>query len=279
MKKRLLVFVLFLVSNHYGFSQTQETVNSRLPNFDPPSPEASALGKYIEHPVGNFTGTPKIEIPLFEIKTGRISVPITISYHGSGVKIDEIASRVGMGWVLNTGGMITRTIKDFPDEFTSHVDGYFMSHGSVSGYPLTEYGRIDFEPDVHFYNFGNKSGTLYFTSPSQPVIVNKDPIKVNGPYNGSNKFVITNDDGLIYTFETTEESETFNTSGFSFRVISSWYLTSIVDPIKGKSILFTYRTDMPNLTYDVHKSLSSANGCTTGNSNDATYHIYGTKVL
>src|SRR5476651_2523431 len=99
---KLILCTLFILNVVAGYSQVSGP-NGYLPNYDPPSPESSALGKYVEHPVGNFTGTPKIEIPLFEIKIGRITVPISLTYHGSGVKVDEIASRTGIGWVMNAG--------------------------------------------------------------------------------------------------------------------------------------------------------------------------------
>jgi len=99
----------------------------------------------------------------FEIESGRITVPIGLSYHGSGIKVDEIASRTGIGWVLNTGGVVTRTVKGYADEITpvgmSNIKGYFLSGGQVAN--AGEYGTTDFEPDEYFYRL--KRGALYLT--------------------------------------------------------------------------------------------------------------------
>ena len=55
-----------------------------------PSPTAASLGKFGDIPVSLYTGTPNISVPLFEVKGRTISLPISLSYHGSGVKVEEI---------------------------------------------------------------------------------------------------------------------------------------------------------------------------------------------
>src|SRR5690242_6004533 len=77
-----------------------------LKTFVPPSPDAASLGKYGDIPVGYHTGIPNISIPLYELKEGDVSLPISLSYHASGIRVAEVASWVGLGWTLNAGGVI-----------------------------------------------------------------------------------------------------------------------------------------------------------------------------
>ena len=85
-------------------------------NVLPPSPEAASLCEYAETPVSYFYGLPQIDIPLYTVQEGSFSLPVSISYHGGGIKVNELASRVGLGWVLNAGGVISRTVCGLPDE-------------------------------------------------------------------------------------------------------------------------------------------------------------------
>lgn len=87
------------------------------------SPDVASFQKYHFQDVNLYTGKVDITIPLYEIKSGEITVPITLTYNSGGVKIDDIASNVGTGWNLNAGGSIYRSIKDI-DDWEYYMDQY-----------------------------------------------------------------------------------------------------------------------------------------------------------
>ena len=60
----------------------------------PSSPNAAALGKFGDVPVSAYTGVPNISVPIAELKGKYLSMPISLSYHAGGVKVDEVASRM-----------------------------------------------------------------------------------------------------------------------------------------------------------------------------------------
>lgn len=82
----------------------------------PPSPEAAAAFKFAEVPVSLYTGVPGISVDLHQIQAKGITVPVAISYHGRGVRVDEVASRVGLGWTLSYGGMVSRQTRGRADD-------------------------------------------------------------------------------------------------------------------------------------------------------------------
>lgn len=169
---QILLFILF-ISVGYASGQNQ--------NIIPPSPTAAALGKYIEMPVSLYTGTPSINIPIWELKEKDISVPISLSYHASGVKVAEVASSVGLGWSLNAGGVITRSVRGKDDfEWNGYrnlgikfpQDGLQNDcrNGTEEGYQFavsvlheTDKNKIpDTDPDIFYFNFGGYSGSFVF---------------------------------------------------------------------------------------------------------------------
>lgn len=113
---------------------------------------------------------------------------MSLSYHASGIKVDEVATWVGAGWSLNSGGVITRNIIGTPDEvggfLTSNVkkaadiqfprDSAYMQEVSK--------GNLDSQPDNFFYNFNNQTGAFVFGEDKKPVLI-PDPVyklSVNG---------------------------------------------------------------------------------------------------
>jgi len=107
MKKKSIIFIFFVfLAESYSFGQTKPFTPSLV---IPPSPNAVSLGKYGEIPVSTYTGIPSISIPIYTISSKDLTLPISIDYHASGIRVDEEASWVGLGWSLNAGGIITKS--------------------------------------------------------------------------------------------------------------------------------------------------------------------------
>ncbi|MDO7888150.1 RHS repeat domain-containing protein [Hymenobacter sp. CA2-7] len=90
----------------------------------PPPPEAAALGKFGQTPVSLYTGVPQISIPIYTLKLQGLDVPVSLDYHAGGIRTSEMASNVGLGWVLQAGGTISSTAFGKPD---------FALNGYVAG--------------------------------------------------------------------------------------------------------------------------------------------------
>jgi hypothetical protein len=187
------IVLFFIITN--ATSQEASVINK----VSIASPTAGSLGKYADIPVNYHTGIPNISIPIYEVKEGPLSLPLSLSYHASGLKVMEPASWVGAGWALNAGGVITRSVQGAPDErLTSttydQIKGYFSDYGyhnyesgncvndlgntaAFCGKDFFE-GRKDGEPDLFFFNFGGYSGKFYFNDDRTPVFVTGQDIQV-----------------------------------------------------------------------------------------------------
>ncbi len=203
------------------------------------SPSASSLGKYIDVPVDLHTGIPSIDIPIYAVREGNIQLPISLSYHASGLKVMEVASWVGIGWSLNAGGVISRTVRGLPDDQVGSlnssggsVEGSFYRDGGFSEYfaepdvfnpvDITNFqqfgaGQKDGEPDMFYFNFGSYSGQFYINEDQKPVLLPASDLSIElilksggltyGVLDYFQGFKITTPDGTKYYFGLTENNE------------------------------------------------------------------------
>ncbi|MCL6293891.1 hypothetical protein [Jejuia spongiicola] len=144
-----------LTSNMYTASQVIIS-----PSVQPPDVAAFQKSTFI--PVSNYTGRANITIPIYEVLSGSMSVPISLSYNSSGVKVADMASSVGLNWSLNAGGVISRMVKgidDFTRPYKANSPTSYMTPAGWLGYTytnLTTYGNInrynDAAPDLFVVN-------------------------------------------------------------------------------------------------------------------------------
>ncbi|MDJ1505192.1 hypothetical protein [Xanthocytophaga agilis] len=204
------------------------------PKVVPPSPNAASLGIFGNVPVSLYTGLPNVTIPIYTIQYRDITLPISLSYHGQGVKVDQEASLVGLNWALMAGGTITRTIRGFDDIMDDNFRiGYpYVTSEVLAAYqetlPIAEgYGYhnqnvLDYTPDIFYYNIGGQSGKFILdkiTSPpaGQKITIKGIPLDAQKIsityYSNSTPTVPTNlpgyweiitADGMKYHFETKE---------------------------------------------------------------------------
>src|SRR5215212_2215045 len=76
----------------------------KLVDFLPPAPNAASIAKAGMFNLNKNTGAPGINVPLYTLKGRKLALNVGLTYATNGIKVDEIASRVGMGWSLNAGG-------------------------------------------------------------------------------------------------------------------------------------------------------------------------------
>ena len=49
------------------------------------------------------------------VKARGLDLPLTLSYHAGGFRVNEEAGWTGLGWTLKTSGNITQIVKGFDD--------------------------------------------------------------------------------------------------------------------------------------------------------------------
>jgi YD repeat-containing protein len=245
----------------------QTVASNTLGTVSISSPTAGSLGKFGDIPVSYHTGIPQISIPLYTVEAGPLKLPIGLSYHASGIKVQEPAGWVGINWALEAGGVITRTVQGQPDEGSgsNEIDGHFRDYGydnylysgGQEDWTAFAEGRKDGEPDLFFYNFAGHSGKFYFRDDRTPVIVPEEDMQIVPGFDGSHTisyFTITLPNGDQYVFGDspgvtgTPPIETTNPVNYSngpmgYPPVSSWYLNKIISADGQFSITLSYQPE------------------------------------
>lgn len=239
----------------------------------PPTPQAAQFMRYGDIPVGHTTGVPQIEIPIYTISTGLIDIPISISYHASGFKVNDVASPVGLGWVLNANGwMISRCVEGIPDHYDEEyrldsdntirtpedlekvkkgekiIDGtdfsneinaedwhdYFIKNGD---WPL-----CDVRSDRYFYSLPGHMGSAQYSADNMDIGLQTIPYEpLVFKYDTDKEiYTITDTKGIIYSFTQKEHNKPDGVEGYSDH-ISGWYLTKIQFPGLADEVSFSYK--------------------------------------
>jgi len=82
-----------LLSSTGGRLFAQDTTNV-IGNVTIASPTAAGLAKYADLPVGYNTGITSTGVPIYTVESGTLKLPVGLSYHASGIRVEEMA-----GWV------------------------------------------------------------------------------------------------------------------------------------------------------------------------------------
>ena len=194
--KRHIILLGLLLTFYNIYSQDTKGFINKTPDFPKiATPNASAFNKYIDNPVSLYTGTPEINIPIYNLKDGQIEIPLSLSYNTSGIKADEEASWVGLGWNLNAGGVITQNVvggDDFND--TQYQDILTKLNINTSGTSTQDYINVNYTHDLHIA----LSTYIYSTTNvNQAGKLNPDVFYFSYP-GGSGKFIVDYRNDSVY---------------------------------------------------------------------------------
>ncbi|MET0463081.1 MAG: DUF5977 domain-containing protein [Chitinophagaceae bacterium] len=276
MKKHF--FLVYLLTTYF-FSVNAQSDPSLNMIGAPTSPAAASLSRYVDFPVTMSSGIPGISIPLYEFKSSRITVPISLSYHAGGVRVTDRTSTMGLGWTLIAGGAITRSVAglpdeksngfffwDYPAELSESYQGLFYQHHtsnpSLSNISCFVNGvdnsganlgfNKDHSPDNYYYSAQGLSGQFTYNTDRVLHTMPYDPIRIknniiSSSSNGVVPFIITGTDGVIYEFggvfsNGKSSAADYLSSGGTSEFASAWYLTKIISADRSDTVYFHYST-------------------------------------
>jgi len=257
---KILSALVVLSANTRLFAQSESTENPTTLDYNIPSPNAAGISRYDGIPVNLFTGVPGISVPLYNVNAGNHTLPISISYHASGIKNNDISSDAGLGWSLSATYTISRTIRGGKDEmgYVGHNENELIVKGNAStstdetidSFRYSAKGLWDTQPDEFSFNIAGASGK-FVMSPDKIIIMPDQDIKIDYTTAAGNfYFVLTDAKGVKYYFNDISTSSTIGCSddGGTLDYASTWYISKIIYPDTRDSLLFTYATESLTLS-------------------------------
>lgn len=252
----LFCFLIIFSNSNCLYSQSEEGFTH--PTFTPPSPSAYELGRYGEVPIGLFTGSPDISVPLYDFNSKELSIPLFLHYNSNGIKVDQLSTKVGLGWNLFSGGIITRTVRQNPDELRGMehpdiLDEDFMTPSWINYFDqlihqidgISQPINLDGEPDNFVFNFLGRTGEFTYNNDHEIVLLNNFSLKVIYDPEGEGGFLIIDEKGVEYYFYDEEISRIDSNGGQSSYnnigryMTTSWSLSKVITP-KNDIINFHY---------------------------------------
>lgn len=270
---RKLFALIFAVVIYLG-GNAQDDNNSVIP----PSPQTAEFEKYINYNVSIYNGVPDISIPLYTIHLKGLDVPISLSYHASGIKYHQANGDVGVGWTLNPGYRVSRTIYGQPDDWYDMPDNLLSMVVSLpAGYdqdtllaklldpalgpefphPAYYQDHLDGEYDLFSYLLPTENGTFVIRNRTTKTVQSIEQSNVKIYYNKGNSsyisglsgflnFDITDDEGNKYLFgeRTAADENIFESVPDNAALNTAWALTDIITS-KGDQLKFKYSVFNP----------------------------------
>lgn len=243
----------------------------------PPSPTVASLGTYGNIPVGYYTGVPNISVPLYALNIKGLSIPINLTYHSTGLLVDQRASNVGLGWSCSALSVIGHTImgakgdfdggycqegklRDLPGNGSYYNTSYVVEPGDG---PMNTYAEdvlnkvTDTEPDIYNYSFPGRSGKFVFDQDGVAHCMPYEALKIESIATpGASKGLrITDESGNVFIFgysTTLGAPDNYRETSFTTQVKAGcgssagsgptgYFLSQIITPYRD-TVTYSYRS-------------------------------------
>ena len=251
MTSRIITLLLCLIIGAVPICLEAQTDPPNDANASALKGTAGTADRFASIPVNLYTGLPTISLPLYSYShRNGLNLNISLDYFAGGVQVNQSATPEGLGWMLNAGGLITRTVRGMPDDISSNgflYNGTLPSNYQPYGFQYY-HDSLDAEQDIFQFNFNGRSGKFLIGKNGQIVTVPLTKLKVSYSVTSGGTsiatFYIVTEDGVKYIFND-KEYETDNLSFFkcgynNMNYATSWYLSQIVAPFGTDTIYFNY---------------------------------------
>ena len=253
-RHKLLAIVLLptAVRSADNVPDASRTVSERVAE---PSPEVLQMRKYTDCEVSYAAGTTSFTIPLMEVSTPTLKIPLTLHYRCEAKKVEEPSGYIGLGWALTGLGSVSRQICGQPDDKEIGYLELKSTEAQLSNEYFSDLLNLRKDSDYDRYTIvtpAGESASFIITSEGLKML-SPTELKVWYESSGKNKlrpesFKARSSDGTYYEFTRKEEVEytyypTLIVPDFinpNYSAVTAWHLTKISNPARTDSITIEY---------------------------------------
>lgn len=244
------------------------------------APQVSSVIKYGNTDISAYTGQSGYSIPLLNVKTKDITIPISLGYNSEGFKPNSNTGPCGINWYLKAEGLITRKVNGDPDDRVETCSPYVnngfyaatKNHTSSSDNQIFNFSATmnqfcgtyinpgyEYLPDEFSYSCLGHTGKFYITYGGGAKVVANEDVKVDlsnfslqnhySAHPSPSTIVLTMADGYKFTFGGEIKNLDYNygevvnaipDSTYQTSIIVGWHLTKVLSP-EGKQVVYTYK--------------------------------------
>lgn len=202
MRKIVKFLLIFFVLNSILIIKAQQPFDNEDQLINTSTPNASNFIRYKESPVDYYSGKASLSIPIYTIRAGNISYPISLNYAHGGIQVNSLASDVGLGWSISDS-FINRTVvggEDYdsnpnPNTFTQQNCkrlGDNIGYNTYIGVMNYRYGffdkvlpsgapfpNVDYYPDLFKFYSPSSTSIFYFPEKNNVIELNQNGSKIS----------------------------------------------------------------------------------------------------
>jgi len=203
--KQLLIYISICFTYQLMYAQPQV----------PATPTAAAINyqQYASSSTNYFDGGENVTVPIGSVSEGPLSHTVSLSYNTKGILVSQVASPAGLGWHINAGGMVSRTIRGISD---GDADGYGFYEMNDKGHSINDdqaaSGDRDRESDLYRFSVGSFNGSFVLDDNNIIHTIPKSNVKIQIEWEARYgydfaRFIITDEYGTKYYFGSTSTND------------------------------------------------------------------------
>ena len=201
--------------------------------------------------VNCFTGSAQVGYTIFNFQSTATGLAhsISLGYRGGGMRTDDLASNVGLGWNLSYAPTISREVRGRPDETEMGFES--LPKENINSQDTARLHRVandleDAEMDQYSFNTQQSSGDFIIGKGGIIKQLQSSNMRIERYFdNGVPLFIITAPDGTQYYYDVVSTSRLQygdSTSGLDNVIWApvTWQVSKIVSAFHKDSIQFNY---------------------------------------